>query len=251
MLKIRVMPTLLLKDMTLVKGAGFASDRRVGIPVQAIRVYNRRIVDELVLLDVAASRAGRLPDFAQIDVLADECFAPLTVGGGVRSVEDIAGLLAVGADKVCINSGVVANPALVSEGATRFGTQCIVVGIDVRKEGSGWRVYTHCGSRPTNLDPVAWAREVERLGAGEILLCSIDRDGTMQGYDVEITRRVSEAVRIPVIASGGAGGFEHMNAVLRDGLAAAVAAASIFHFTEMTPREAKNYLLAAGHPVRL
>lgn len=251
MLKIRVMPTLLFKDVGLVKGERFKSDRRVGSAVQAIKVYNRRGVDELVFLDVTATPSGRPPDFTQIDQLADDCFMPLTVGGGVRNVADIANLLAVGADKVCLNSAAIADPEIVAEGARRFGTQCIVVGIDVRKENGDWRVWSHCGSRPTELEPVAWAREVARLGAGEILLTAIDHDGMMKGYDVEVTRRVSEAISIPVIASGGAGEYAHMADVLREGKASAVAAASIYHFTERTPREAKLYLREQGFAVRI
>lgn len=251
MLKIRVMPTLLFKDVGLVKGVQFSSDRRVGAALQAIRVYNRRGVDELVFFDVTATLSGRSPDFVQIDQLADECFMPLSVGGGIRKIDDIAQLLAVGADKVCINSAVLADPELIGDGSRRFGAQCIVVAIDVRREGENWRVYSHSGTRPTELDPVTWARKAESLGAGEILLTSIDRDGTMTGYDVEIVRRVSESVSIPVVASGGAGEYAHMAEVLRDGKASAVAAASIFHFTEKTPREAKIYLREQGFAMRL
>jgi cyclase len=250
-LKIRVMPTLLFKDVGLVKGEQFRSDRPVGSAMQAIKVYNRRGVDELVFLDVTGTPSGRPPDFGQIDQLADECFMPLTVGGGVRSTTDIASLLAVGADKVCVNSAAIADPQLVVEGSRRFGAQCIVVGIDVRKEGHAWRVWSHCGRRPTELDPVAWAKEVAGLGAGEVLLTSIDRDGMMSGYDVEITRRVSEAVSIPVIVSGGAGDYAHMAEVLLEGKASAVAAASIYHFSERTPREAKLYLRECGFAVRV
>jgi cyclase len=251
MLKTRVMPTLLFKDNGLVKGVRFASDRRVGAALQSLKVYNLREVDELVFLDVSATHDGRPPDFAQVDELADECFMPMTVGGGVSRVDHIQRLLAVGADKVAINSAGFEKPELISEGARMFGRQCIVASIDVRREGSGWQVYSHCGTRPTGLEPVAWAAEVESLGAGEILLTSVDRDGTMNGYDVEITRRVSQAVSIPVIASGGAGEFSHMAEVLKDGHASAVAAASIFHFTQKTPLEAKAYLKAQGFAVRI
>ena len=251
MLKVRVMPTLLLKEVGLVKGEQFLSDRRVGGAMQAIKVYNRRGVDELVLFDVAASTSGRQPDFKQVDHLADECFIPLTVGGGVRSVEDIAGLLAVGADKVSINTAAIEDPALVRRGAKRFGVQCIVAAIDVRREDGGWRVYSHCGTRKTELEPVEWARSLAEQGAGEILLTSIDRDGMRTGFDVEITRRVSEAVLVPVVASGGAGELSHFAEVLHCGKASAVAAASIYHYTELTPREAKQYLRDEGFAVRL
>jgi cyclase len=250
-LKTRILPTLLFKDNGLVKGRQFQSDRPVGSAVQAIKVYNRREVDELMFLDVNASLQGRPPDFEQVDELADECFMPMTVGGGVSKVEHIRGLLAVGADKVCIGSAAFSNPGLIAEGARMYGRQCIVAAIDVRREGSDWRVYSHCGTRPTEYEPAAWAREAERLGAGEIVLTSIDRDGTMSGYDIEITKRVTSAVSIPVIASGGAGQFSHMVEVLRVGGASAVAAASIFHFTEMTPREAKVYLRDNGFAMRL
>lgn len=251
MLKTRVMPTLLFKQNTLVKGRQFASDRPFGSAMQSIKVYNLREVDELVFLDVMATRENRAPDFAQIDELADECFMPLTVGGGGASVEHIRNLLAAGADKVSINSAGIENPELISGGARMFGRQCIVVSIDVRREENDWRVYSHSGSQPTNHDPVSWAKKAESLGAGEILLTSIERDGTMSGYDVEITRRVADAVSIPVIASGGAGSYAHMADVLKDGHASAVAAASIFHFTQQTPREAKAYLQRAGFNVRL
>lgn len=252
MLKIRVLPTLLFKDVGLVKGVGFDSWRRVGAALQAIMVYNMREVDELVFLDISATPKGAAPVFEDIDELADECFMPMTVGGGVRTVDDIKQLLAVGADKVAINTAAIANPGLIRDGANRFGAQCIVVSIDVRKHADGrYEVYGGCGHQPTGLDPVDWAKTVEAQGAGEILLTSIDRDGTMQGYDVALTRAVTDAVRIPVIASGGAGNYEHMAEVLRDGGASAVAAASMFHFTEQTPKSAKQYLAAQGFPVRL
>lgn len=249
--KIRVMPTLLFRDVGLVKGVGFDSWRRTGSALQAIKVYNMREVDELVFLDIRATPDGRAPDFTQVDELADECFMPMTVGGGVSQVEHIRGLLAVGADKICIGSAAFSDPGLISEGARMYGRQCIVAAIDVRREGGDWRVYSHCGTRPTEYEPAAWAREVERLGVGEIVLTSIDRDGTMSGYDIEITKRVAAAVSVPVIASGGAGQFAHMVEVLKLGGASAVAAASIFHFTEMTPREAKLYLRDSGFAMRL
>jgi len=251
-LKIRVMPTLLYKDLGLVKGSQFDSTRRVGSVLQAVKVYNLREVDELVFLDVAATPAARRPDFQLIDDIADECFMPLTVGGGVRSLADVRQLLAVGADKVSLNTAAVENPTLVREAAAAFGAQCVVVSIDARRHRSGsYEVFTHCGTRATGLTPAAHARQVEKLGAGEILITSIDRDGTMEGYDTELVREVSKAVAVPVIASGGAGTYEHMEDVLRSTEAAAVAAASMFHFTERTPREAKLHLRAAGFAVRL
>jgi cyclase len=252
MLKIRVMPTLLFRDVGLVKGVSFDSWRRTGSALQAIKVYNMREVDELVFLDITATPNGRGPDFAQIDELADECFMPMTVGGGVRTVDHIAQLLAVGADKVAINTGAIENPTLIGDGSRAFGAQCIVMSIDVFRHPDGrCEVFSHCGKRPTGLDAVAWAQQVEKLGAGEILLTSINRDGTFEGYDVALTRQVTEAVRIPVIASGGAGNYQHMAEVLREGGANAIAAASIFHFTEQTPREAKLFLKEQGFRVRV
>jgi imidazole glycerol-phosphate synthase subunit HisF len=250
--KIRVMPTLLFKDVGLVKGVGFDSWRRVGSAMQAVKVYNMREVDELVYLDITATTDGRPPDFETVDDLADECFMPLTVGGGVRTVEHVRRLLKVGADKVALNSAAVEHPALIKEIADRFGSQCVVISIDARRRADGgYECYTHSGRRPAGRAPAALAKDVEAMGAGEVLLTSIDRDGTMQGYDVELTRLVSDAVSIPVIASGGAGTYAHMAEVLRESRASAVAAASMYHFTEQTPLEAKQYLRAAGFPVRL
>lgn len=249
MLKVRVMPTLLQKDVGLVKGVGFDSWRRVGTAMQSVKVYNLRQVDELVFLDIAATPEGRGPDFATIDELADECFMPLTVGGGIRSVDDVRELLRVGADKIALNSAAVERPQLIGDIAARFGAQCVVVSIDVRRSAQGPRVVTHCGRRETALDPVSWARQVEALGAGEILLGSVDRDGTLEGYDLDTLAAVARAVSIPVIASGGAGNYAHLAQALQAG-AAAVAAASMFHFTEQTPLEAKRYLGAQGYPVR-
>lgn len=252
MLKIRVLPTLLYKDVGLVKGNQFDSTRRIGGVQQAIKVYNLREVDELIFLDIAATPAKRRPDFQLIDDIADECFMPLTVGGGIRTLEDVQQLLSVGADKVSINTAAIETPQIVRDAAQTFGNQCVVVSIDAMRYADGrYMVHTCCGTQVTNKDPVSWAREAEALGAGEILLTSIDRDGTMQGYDIELTRAVSEAVSIPVIASGGAGSYHHMVEVLQQTGAAAVAAASMFHFTEQTPREAKLYLQAHAMPVRL
>lgn len=250
--KTRVMPTLLFSEVGLVKGVKFDSWRRTGSALQAIKVYNMREVDELVFLDIRATPENRAPDFDQIDELADECFMPMTVGGGVRTIEHIAGLLGVGADKVAINTAAFERPGLIEESARQFGAQCIVVSIDALRHDDGrLEVMTHCGTQRTGKDPVEWAKQAESLGAGEILLTSVDRDGTFSGYDVPLTRAVSEAVRIPVIASGGCGNYAHMAEVLRDGKAAAVAAASIFHFTEQTPREAKAFLKQEGFHVRL
>jgi cyclase len=250
MLKTRVIPTLLYRDFGLVKGVGFDTRRQIGGALQAIKVYNLRGVDELIFVDVTATQQGRTPDLALVDELADDCFMPLTVGGGVRAVEHIGQLLDVGADKVSIGSAAVDDPGLVEAGAIRYGAQCIVASIDYRIDADGdARVWTHSGTRSTTHDPVTVARRLEDAGAGEILLTCIDRDGTMAGYDLETTRLVCDAVRIPVIASGGAGAYEHMAEAVECG-AAAVAAASIFHFTQMNPMDAKHHLASRGIPVR-
>lgn len=252
MIKTRVIPTLLYKNYTLVKGVKFDSWRRVGDLIQAVNVYMLREVDELIFVDIRATIEGRPPDFELVDDFADVCFMPLTVGGGIKSVDDVKNLLRAGADKVAINSAAVLTPQVVKDSARRFGSQCIVVSIDFRKNPDGsYEVFTHSGTKGTGKDPVAFAREIEAMGAGEILLTSVDRDGTMEGYDVALTRKVADAVSIPVIASGGAGNFAHMFEVLDSGKASAVAAASIYHFTQMTPLEAKRYLAEHGVSVRI
>lgn len=251
MLKTRIIPTLLYKNLRLVKGIGFDSWRCVGSPMQAIKVYNLREVDELIFLDITATLDNRRPDFDLIDDLADDCFMPMAVGGGIRSNEDVRRLLQVGADKVCLNTGAVDNPGLVSEIASEFGSQCLVVSIDYKKiNDTQYEVYTHSGSKPTGLCPLEMARQAEMNGAGEILLTSIDRDGTMSGYDIELTESVSQALSIPVICSGGAGNFGHMLDILTQTKASAVAAASIFHFTQQTPLEAKRFLFDHGIATR-
>jgi len=246
MLKVRVIPTLLHKSFGLVKGVRFDSQRAVGSPMQAIKVYNLRNVDELVFLDVTATVEGRRPDLELIDELADECFMPLAVGGGISSVDDVRALLGVGADKVVIGTAALRTPDVVRESADRFGSQCIIVSVDTRNG----EVCTKSGRVPTGRDPVDVAVAVEELGAGEILLQSIEDDGVMNGYDLETVARVCAAVSVPVIASGGAGTFAHMADALRIGGASAVAAASMFHFTEQTPMEAKHYLAEQGFAVR-
>jgi cyclase len=252
MLKIRVMPTMLYKDYGLVKGKGFDSWRRTGSLMQTVKVYNMREVDELVFVDIAATLEGREPDYALVDDFADDCFMPLTVGGGVRTLDQVGRLLAVGADKVAINTAAVETPDLINQIAKRYGAQCCVVSIDFRRpHGGKAEVFTSSGSKAAGIDPVAFAKECAARGAGEILLTSIERDGGFEGYDVETTRAVAEAVRIPVIASGGCGNYDHMAEVLSKGKASAVAAASIFHFTEQTPLEAKKHLAAKGFRVRL
>ncbi len=251
MLKTRVIPTLLWKDFGLVKGKGFDSWRRVGTVLPAIKVYNTRDVDELILLDITATRQAREPDYATIRDFTAECSVPLTLGGGVNDLDVIRKLLCSGADKVAINSAAYARPQLISEAAQRFGSQCVVVSIDARRDAHGrYRCYRHCAQEDTGRELVAWAMEVERLGAGEILLTSIERDGSLQGYDVDMIRQVSQAVNIPVIAAGGAGEAAHFHQALVQGGADAVAAASVFHFTELTPAEVKQYLREQGIAVR-
>lgn len=252
MLKIRIIPTLLYKNHGLVKGVGFDSWRRVGTALPAVKVYCTREVDELVLVDISATRDGHLIDISEVDAIADECFMPLTVGGGVRTVRDFQQLLRAGADKVAVNTAAVQTPELISAAASAFGAQCVVVSIDYRTHASGRReIYTHSGTRPTGIDPVAFARDMERLGAGEILFTSIDLDGTFRGYDLDGIRAVSEAVSVPIIASGGCGEYEHMRLAITEGRASAVAAASVFHFTHLTPLQAKRHLASHGLPVRL
>jgi imidazole glycerol-phosphate synthase subunit HisF len=249
-LKTRIIPTLLWKNVGLVKGIGFDSWRRVGPVLPAIKVYNTRDVDELVLVDITASQEKTEPDWESLHDFADECFVPLTVGGGVTSVEHIRQLLRAGADKVSINTAAYANPRLIDEAARRFGSQCIVASIDARRTDDRYVCYSHAGSVATGRAADDWARELELRGAGEILLTSIERDGTMQGYDLKLIASVVRAVNVPVIASGGAGNYEHMRQAIQEAGASAVAAASIFHFTEQTPAEAKAALEAAGIPVR-
>lgn len=251
MLKVRVIPTLLWKQFGLVKGVGFDSWRRVGPVLPAIKVYNQREVDELVLVDIVAHQGNDDPDFESIDEFGQDCFVPLTVGGGITRVDQVQRLLRAGADKVAVNTGAYASPELVSEIAKRHGTQCLVASIDVRlQDGGGWACFSHAGKQATGHEVVAWARKLEDLGAGEILITSIERDGTMTGYDLPLVETVARAVNIPVIASGGAGRYQHMVEAVTQAGASAVAAASMFHFTEQTPAGAKAALTAAGVPVR-
>ena len=217
----------------------------------AVKVYNTRQVDELIVFDISATTEGRAPDFAEVREFSAECFVPLTVGGGIRCIGEIRQLLRAGADKVSINTAAFERPELINEAAERFGSQCVVASIDARRNpDGGYRCVSHSGTKDTGWEPGEWAMELERRGAGEILITSVDRDGTMQGYDLELIQRITSLVRIPVIASGGAGNYQHLFEALAIGSASAVAAASIFHFTEQTPLEAKHYLAARGLPVR-
>lgn len=248
----RVIPCLDVTGGRVVKGVEFVNLRDAGDPVEMAAVYNREGADELVFLDITASSDSRSTMIDVVRRTANQLFIPLTVGGGIRSVEDIRGLLSAGADKISINTAALARPELISEGADIFGTQCITVAIDARRKEAGtWEVFTHGGRRSTGIDVVAWAARVAELGGGEILLTSMDRDGTLAGYDLPLLEAVSEAVNIPVIASGGAGTLPHFAEALQPGRADAVFAASVFHFGTMRIAEVKQYLHDQGLPVRL
>jgi cyclase len=250
MLKVRIIPTLLWKDVGLVKGVGFDSWRRVGSILPTIKVYNIRQVDELILLDITATNKGREPDFETINEISSECFCPLTVGGGITKIEDIKNLLRSGADKICINTAAYENPQLIKQAANMFGSQCIVVSIDVKKINGQYKCFSHSGSKRTKKNVLEWIKQIEQLGTGEIIITSIEKDGTMSGYDLDLIKKVSNAVKIPVIASGGAGCYQDFFLAISQAKASAVAAASIFHFTEQTPIEAKKILASKGIPVR-
>ncbi|MBI4347019.1 MAG: imidazole glycerol phosphate synthase subunit HisF [Elusimicrobia bacterium] len=251
MLKNRLIPVLLLNAGRMVKGVRFGEFRDVGHPVTTARVYDAQGADELVFLDIQAAREGRGTLADVVMQVAEGCFMPLTVGGGVRSIDDFRRLLKAGADKVSINTAAVERPALISEAAAVFGAQCVVVSIDAKRNAEGRReVATYAGTKFTGLEPVAWAKEAARLGAGELLITSVDHEGAMKGYDLELTRQVAEAVDIPVVAHGGVGTLEHLAQGLREGKASAVAAASIFHFTDQSVIKAKTYLKQAGVEVR-
>ncbi len=251
MLAKRIIPCLDVKDGRVVKGIGFVNLRDAGDPVEIARRYDEEGADELCYLDITASHEKRNIFLDVVERTAAEVFMPLTVGGGVRTIEDIRDLLLAGADKVSINTAAVQNPEFVKAAVERFGSQCIVVAIDAKRSRNGWEVYTHGGRNPTGLDAVAWAIRMAEIGAGEILLTSMDQDGTQNGYDLRLTRAVAGAVTIPIIASGGAGRLEHLYEVLSTGRADAVLAASIFHYRQHTILEAKNYLDSKGIPIRL
>jgi cyclase len=252
MLAKRIIPCLDVDRGRVVKGTKFLNLRDAGDPVECAKEYDRQGADELVFLDITASAENRATMIDVVERTAGECFMPLTVGGGIRTVDDIRAMLKAGADKTSLNTAAVQNPDVVRAGAERFGSQCIVVAIDAKRSAaSRWEVFTHGGRKPTGLDAVEWAQRVEALGAGEILLTSMDADGTKAGYDVPLTRAISGAVGIPVIASGGAGTLDHMSEVLTEGKADAVLAASIFHFGEYTVADVKGFLAQKGICVRL
>ncbi|MGI1660378.1 MAG: imidazole glycerol phosphate synthase subunit HisF [Desulfitobacterium sp.] len=251
MLAKRIIPCLDVHEGRVVKGTNFVNLRDAGDPVELAALYDQEGADELVFLDITASSEGRETMVEVVRRTAEKVFIPFTIGGGLRTTQDIRKMLRAGADKVSLNTSAVQNPNLIEEGAHAFGSQCIVVAIDARQTSRGtWEVYIHGGRTPTGKDVLQWAEEVERLGAGEILLTSMDRDGTKNGYDLELTRAVSRAVSLPVIASGGVGTLEHLAEGLTTGEADAVLAASIFHYREYSIAEAKAYLKARGTPVR-
>jgi imidazole glycerol-phosphate synthase subunit HisF len=247
----RLIPCLDVKDGRVVKGVRFVELRDAGDPVAAALAYDAQGADELVFLDITASHEGRATMLDVVRRTAEGIYMPLTVGGGVRSLGDIRTLLRAGADKVSLNTAALERPALIDEASRAFGSQCIVVAIDAKARVTSWEVHTHGGRRPAGRDAVEWAREVERRGAGEILLTSMDRDGTGAGYDLALTRAVSEAVSVPVIASGGVGRLEHLHDGVVEGRADALLVASLFHFGQHTVPEAKRYLSERGVPVRL
>jgi cyclase len=247
----RIIPCLDVKDGRVVKGVRFLNLRDAGDPVAAAQAYDQQGADELVFLDITASHEGRAIMLDVVRRTAEAIYMPLTVGGGVRGIDDIRMLLRAGADKVSLNTAALERPTLIQEAAERFGSQCIVVAIDAKRENGGWDVHTYGGRRPSGWKAAAWAQEAARRGAGEILLTSMDRDGTQDGYDLELTRAVGLAVSIPVIASGGVGTLQHLYEGVTEGMADAVLAASIFHFGPYTVGEAKRYLRDRGVPVRI
>ena len=251
MLAKRIIPCLDVMNGRVVKGVHFVNLRDAGDPMEQARIYDRMGADELVFLDISATPEGKATVAEMVRSVADQVFLPLTVGGGIRTLEDMRAILLAGADKVSINSAAVRRPELLTEGAVRFGSQCIVLAIDAKhRSGDWWEVYTRGGRTPTDLDAVKWAQRGVALGAGEILLTSMDADGTLAGYDIELTRTIAEAVDVPLIASGGAGKLEHFAAVLSEGKADAALAASLFHDKVLTIGEVKKYLVSQGLPIR-
>jgi len=250
MLKKRVIPTLLYKDFGLVKGKKFDNTRRVGPVLPAINIYNRRGVDELIFLDIVSTIKDQEPDYEQVYDISKYCFVPLTVGGGIKNIDQVKRLLEAGADKITINSAAYTNKNLIEKIANRFGSQCVVGSIDYRKKDGKFICFSHSGNIKTEEEAIDWAKNLEDMGAGEIIINSIEKDGTMEGYDLEVINKITSIVNVPVIASGGAGGFQDMYKAIYESKASAVAAASIFHFTENTPAEAKLFLEEKGVNIR-
>ena len=251
MLKIRIIPTLLWKNFGLVKGEAFQSWRRIGTVLPAIKLYNKRDVDELFLLNIEGNTAGTQLDYNLIEEFSKSCFVPFSVGGGINGLEEIRMLLSAGADKVTINTIMYENPDLIDKAAKKYGSQCLVASVDAKLIGGTYCLFSHSGKILRKKKLESFVKEIETRGVGEILITSIDRDGTMKGYDIELINKVTKNANIPVVASGGAGSFNDMFKAIHEGGASAVAAASIFHFTQKTPNEAKEFLHSKGIPVRL
>ena len=251
MLKNRIIPCLDVKNGRVVKGINFVDLKDAGDPVEQAKIYSDGGADEICFLDITASNENRSTIYEIVKKTSKKCFVPLTVGGGVRSIEDINKLLNCGADKVSINTAAVQNPKIVMESSLKFGSQCIVVAIDAKKEGNSWKIFTHGGRNKTDIDAIKFAKQMEEYGAGELLVTSMDRDGTQKGYDIDLMQKISEMVNIPVIASGGVGSLDHLAEGITKGKANAVLAASIFHYGKYSIKQAKEYLDSKGIPVRI
>ena len=251
MLKNRIIPCLDVKNGRVVKGINFVDLKDAGDPVEQAKIYSDGGADEICFLDITASNENRSTIYEVVKKTSEKCFVPLTVGGGVRSIEDINKLLNCGADKVSINTAAVQNPKIVMESSLKFGSQCIVVAIDAKKEGNSWKIFTHGGRNKTDIDAIKFAKQMEEYGAGELLVTSMDRDGTQKGYDIDLMQKISETVNIPVIASGGVGNLDHLAEGIIKGKANAVLAASIFHYGKYSIKQAKEYLDSKGIPVRI
>ena len=251
MLKNRIIPCLDVKNGRIVKGINFVDLKDAGDPVEQAKIYSDGGADEICFLDITASNENRSTIYEVVKKTSEKCFVPLTVGGGVRSIEGINKLLNCGADKVSINTAAVQNPKIVMESSLKFGSQCIVVAIDAKKEANSWKIFTHGGRNKTDIDAIKFAKQMEEYGAGELLVTSMDRDGTQKGYDIELMQKISETVNIPVIASGGVGNLDHLVEGIIQGKANAVLAASIFHYGKYSIKEAKQYLDSKGIPVRI
>ena len=251
MLKNRIIPCLDVKNGRVVKGINFVDLKDAGDPVEQAKIYSDGGADEICFLDITASNENRSTIYEVVKKTSEKCFVPLTVGGGVRSIEDINKLLNCGADKVSINTAAVQNPKIVMESSLKFGSQCIVVAIDAKKEANSWKIFTHGGRNKTDIDAIKFAKQMEEYGAGELLVTSMDRDGTQKGYDIDLMKKISEIVNIPVIASGGVGNLDHLAEGITKGKANAVLAASIFHYGKYSIKQAKQYLDSKGIPVRI